>query len=89
MSKRLTKTEAPDRTLESILLVCSLYVPLIGDHFNRFGLVMNSPKTALVLLCNSQGITDELKIGVRSESISFVPSTRCLGVVFDENMKYR
>ena len=62
-----------------------------SDHSNRFGLVVNSSKTALVLSRKSQKelITDKLRVEVHGESLSLVPPTRCLGVVLDENMKRR
>ena len=42
------------------------------DHFNRFGLVVNSSKTALVLFRNSQRklVTEELRNEVCGESLS-------------------
>jgi hypothetical protein len=58
-------------------------------HFNRFGLVVNSKKTTIVLFHNPRRklITENLSLVIRGNKVSFSPTAECLGLLLDEPMK--
>jgi hypothetical protein len=59
-------------------------------HFNRFGLVVNSSKTTIVLFHNPQRklITRHLKVRVMGQDLPFNSSAKCLGLKLHEHMKW-
>jgi hypothetical protein len=60
------------------------------SHFNKFGLVVNSSKTTLVLFHNPQRklITDSMSIEVMGQNIPLSYTAKCLGITLHDHMKW-
>ena len=60
------------------------------SHFNRFGLVVNSAKTTIVLFHNPHRklITKNLNMKIAGATIPFSPTVKCLGLLLHEHMKW-
>ena len=60
------------------------------DYFNRFGLVVNSSKTTLVLFSTLQRelVTDQIRLNIKGEHLPLSPNARCLGVLLNQHMKW-
>jgi hypothetical protein len=60
------------------------------DHFERFGLVVNSAKTSLLLFRTSQRElnTDSIRLKIKGVDLPLTVASRCLGLTLHEHMKW-